>query len=80
MPGLMTFCWTAGQLFQSGTNSPYWTDLRRGWDLIVDMQGATDRGLFFNLCANQTRWVGIARGCSDPLPAFGLISNGLRMP
>ena len=54
--------------------------LRRGWDLIVDMQGTQrTRAYFSTFVPGETRWVGIARGCSDPLPDFGLISNGLRM-
>ena len=54
--------------------------LRRGWDLIVDMQGTQRTGAYFStFVPAKTRWVGIARGCSDPLPDFGLISNSLRM-
>ena len=54
--------------------------LRRGWDLIVDMQGTQRTGTYFSIFVPaKTRWVGIARGCSDPLPDFGLISSSLRM-
>jgi ADP-heptose:LPS heptosyltransferase len=54
--------------------------LRRGWDLIVDMQGTQRTGAYFStFVPAKTRWVGIARGCSDPLPDFGLISNSVRM-
>ena len=54
--------------------------LRRNWSLIVDMQCSGRTRLYFShFRLPTTRWIGIAPGCSDPLPEFKDVNNRLRM-
>ena len=54
--------------------------LRRNWSVIVDMQcSRRTRWYFSHFRLPPTRWIGIAPGCSDPLPEFKGVNNRLRM-
>ena len=54
--------------------------LRRNWSVIVDMQCSGRTRLYFShFRLPTTRWIGIAPGCSDPLPEFKDVNNRLRM-
>ena len=54
--------------------------LRRNWSVIVDMQCSGRTRLYFShFRLPTTRWIGIAPGCSDPLPEFTDVNNRLRM-
>jgi ADP-heptose:LPS heptosyltransferase len=54
--------------------------LRRNWSVIVDMQcSGRTRWYFSHFRLPTTRWVGVAPGCSDPLPEFKGVNNRLRM-
>lgn len=54
--------------------------LRRNWSVIVDMQcSGRTRRYFSHFRLPRTRWIGIAPGCSDPLPEFKGVNNRLRM-
>ena len=54
--------------------------LRRNWSVIVDMQcSGRTRWYFSHFRLPTTRWIGIAPGCSDPLPEFQGVNNRLRM-
>ena len=54
--------------------------LRRNWSVIVDMQcSGRTRWYFLHFRLPTTRWIGVAPGCSDPLPKFEGVNNRLRM-
>ncbi len=54
--------------------------LRRNWSVIVDMQcSGRTRRYFSYFRLPTTRWIGVAPGCSDPLPDFKGVNNRLRM-
>ncbi|MDC1293828.1 hypothetical protein N8Z70_02140, partial [Candidatus Puniceispirillum sp.] len=53
---------------------------RRGWSVIVDMQCSNrTRNYFAHFVPSNTRWIGTAAGCSDPLPNFTGVNNHDRM-
>ena len=57
-----------------------WRYLHQNWSLVVDMQCSKRTKSYFSyLSKSRTRWVGIASGCSDPLPDFTGINNRQRM-
>lgn len=54
--------------------------LRQNWSVIVDMQCSGRTGWYFShFRLPTTRWIGVAPGCSDPLPEFTGVNNRLRM-
>ena len=53
---------------------------RQGWSVIVDMQcSSRTRNYFAHFVPSNTRWIGNASGCSDPLPDFTGVNNSDRM-
>ena len=50
------------------------------WDLIVDLQCSQRTARYFDFFARpDTRWIGTAKGCSDPCPDFTGVNNYQRM-
>ena len=53
---------------------------RQDWSVIVDMQcSSRTRNYFAHFVPSNTRWIGTASGCSDPLPDFTGVNNRDRM-
>ena len=53
---------------------------RQDWSVIVDMQcSSRTRNYFAHFVPSNTRWIGTAFGCSDPLPDFTGVNNRDRM-
>jgi hypothetical protein len=53
---------------------------RQDWSVIVDMQcSSRTRNYFAHFVPSNTRWIGNASGCSDPLPDFTGVNNRDRM-
>ena len=53
---------------------------RQRWSVIVDMQCSNrTRNYFAHFVPSNTRWIGNASGCSDPLPDFTGVNNRDRM-
>ena len=54
--------------------------IRGSWDMIVDLQCSQRTARYFQFFAQpDTRWVGTAKGCSDPCPNFTGVNNYQRM-
>ena len=54
--------------------------IRNNWDMIVDLQCSQRTVRYFQFFARpDTRWIGTARGCSDPCPDFTGVNNHQRM-
>ena len=54
--------------------------LRQDWSVIVDMQCSSRTGKYFaHFVPSNTRWIGTAAGCSNPLPDFTGVNNSDRM-
>jgi len=54
--------------------------IRDGWDIIIDLQCSQRTARYFQFFARpDTRWIGTARGCSDPCPDFRGVNNYQRM-
>ena len=57
-----------------------WRQINRGWDVIVDMQCSQRTNRYFSFFNHrETRWVGTAVGCTDPVPNFTDVNNQTRM-
>jgi len=56
------------------------TVLRRSWHCIIDMQCSRRTARYYQFYVpRQTRWIGTAKNCSDPLPDFTGVNNRDRM-
>lgn len=54
--------------------------LRRRWDVVVDLQCSQRTARYFQFFVqSNVRWVGTAKGCSDPCPDFSGVNNYKRM-
>ena len=54
--------------------------IRNSWDMIIDLQCSQRTARYFQFFAqSDTRWIGTARGCSDPCPDFSGVHNCQRM-
>ncbi len=54
--------------------------IRDNWDTIVDLQCSQRTARYFQFFARpDKRWIGTARGCSDPCPDFSGVNNYQRM-
>ena len=54
--------------------------IRGNWDMIVDLQCSQRTARYFQFFARpDTRWIGTAKGCSDPCPDFTGVNNYQRM-
>ena len=54
--------------------------IRYSWDMIIDLQCSQRTARYFQFFARpDTKWIGTARGCSDPCPDFSGINNYQRM-
>ena len=54
--------------------------IREPWDMIVDLQCSQRTARYFKFFARaDTKWVGTAKGCSDPCPNFAGVNNFHRM-
>ena len=54
--------------------------IRDNWDMIVDLQCSQRTARYFQFFARpDTRWIGTAKGCSDPCPDFTGVNNHQRM-
>ena len=50
------------------------------WDMIIDLQCSKRTARYFQFFARpKTRWIGTAKGCSDPCPDFSGVNNYHRM-
>ena len=53
---------------------------RQDWSMIVDMQCSSQtQNYFAHFVPSNTRWIGTAFGCSNPLPNFTGVNNRDRM-
>ena len=56
------------------------TIMRERWDMIVDLQCSQRTARYFKFFARaDTKWIGTAKGCSDPCPDFTGVNNHQRM-
>ena len=56
------------------------TIMRERWDMIVDLQCSQRTARYFKFFARaDTKWIGTAKGCSDPCPDFTGVNNYQRM-
>lgn len=53
--------------------------LKQDFGLIIDLQCSKRTSHYFRFASRTARWVGTARGCSDPLPDLTGINNAERM-
>ena len=54
--------------------------IRDSWDMIIDLQCSQRTARYFQFFARpDARWIGTARGCSDPCPDFSGVNNYQRM-
>ncbi len=54
--------------------------IRARWDIIVDLQCSQRTARYFKFFARaDTKWIGTAKGCSDPCPDFTGVNNYQRM-
>ena len=54
--------------------------IRKNWDMIVDLQCSQRTSRYFKFFARaDTKWIGTAKGCSDPCPDFSGVNNYQRM-
>ena len=54
--------------------------IRERWDMIVDLQCSRRTACYFKFFARaDTKWIGTAKGCSDPCPDFAGVNNYQRM-
>lgn len=54
--------------------------IRDSWDMIIDLQCSKRTARYFKFFARPNkRWIGTAKGCSDPCPDFNGVNNYQRM-